>query len=260
VSELIWPITVRGQFQGVLMLDTTVPVGDNLCDTLGSLSSSAGLALATAQLTAELTNLAFYDPLTRLSNRALLSDQSDKAIARAARNGTTVALFVLDLNSFKRINDELGHRAGDEALVIVAARLLDQVREGDVVARIGGDEFAVLLTDLRDAEEATTVARRILGALSWPLQIDSHAMPIGASIGVVVWSVNDSPADAEEGRRPLPRLDSLLHDADTAMYLAKSQGTGYEVFTGPARGRGRGKGDRRFRRGRQERRRRRPAL
>jgi diguanylate cyclase (GGDEF)-like protein len=258
--ELIMPITLRERFHGVLMLRSSSPVGPNLRGTLESLCNSAGLALATAELTADLTNLAFYDPLTRLSNRALLSDQTDKAVARAARSGTAVAMLVLDLNDFKRINDELGHRAGDEALVIVAARLLDQVREGDVVARIGGDEFAVLLTDLRDAEDATTVARRIVGALSWPLQVGEQPMPVGASVGVAVWSVDDDQDGDDGDNRAPPKLDPLLHDADIAMYMAKSKGTGYEVFKGAPQGWPwpRGGRDPRSRTGRQERRRRRP--
>jgi diguanylate cyclase (GGDEF)-like protein len=221
-----------GTVYGVLLFDAAAPVHPDLRPALGWLCCSAGLALAGAALTAELSSLAFHDRLTRLPNRVLLGERTDTALARAARNGTTVALLVLDLDGFKRINDRYGHRVGDETLVIVAARLRDQLREVDVAARLGGDEFALLLTDLHDPAEATMVARRVLAALSQPLQMPDDELMVGVSIGVVTWSAPPSslgPRPRQDG--PRPGLDRLLDDADTAMYLAKSRGTGYEVVS-----------------------------
>jgi diguanylate cyclase (GGDEF)-like protein len=232
-TALLLPIGARGAVRGALLFDAGKKVYPELRAALEWLCDSAGLALASAADTAELANLAFYDPLTRLPNRALLSEETDLALARASRSGTTAALLVLDLDGFKRINDGYGHHAGDEALVIVAARLRDQLRESDVAARLGGDEFAVLLNDLQEPAGATTVAERILTALNEPFELEEaqdRGLVIGASIGVVTWSPPPPPpggAALEAGQRP--GLDRLLQDADTAMYLAKSRGTGYEV-------------------------------
>jgi diguanylate cyclase (GGDEF)-like protein len=237
-SLCLFPITARDELYGVLLVDVPEQAEHGVHVALKNLCSSAGMALANAVLTQELTKLAFHDSLTRLANRALLSEQTDTALARTARGDGAVALLVLDLDGFKRINDEFGHRAGDEALVIVAARLLDQVREGDVVARLGGDEFGVLLADLHDASEATAVARRILGALGGPLAVGEDQIPVGASIGIAVWPCPAAARGAKKSRQgPLPRLDDLLHDADTVMYVAKSRGSGYEVFPGSSRSR-----------------------
>jgi len=229
-TALALPVAFRDTTHGLLLFDTGEAVGQPLRDALEWLCNSAGMSMAGLALMAELTDLAFHDSLTRLPNRALISEQTDVALARAARTGTMVALLVLDLDGFKRVNDEFGHRAGDEALVIVAARLRGQVRDGDVVTRLGGDEFAVLLTDLREAGEAVAAARRILGALGRPFDISDTRARVGASIGIVTWRPPASPADPADRRRaPLPGLDDLLHDADTAMYAAKNRGSGYEV-------------------------------
>jgi diguanylate cyclase (GGDEF)-like protein len=211
--------------------------GPALCAALDRLCSKAGLALANAALDAELTSMAFHDPLTRLPNRALLAEQTDTALARAARSGTAIALLVLDLDGFKRINDQLGHRAGDETLRIVVARLRDQLRDADVAARLGGDEFAVLLADLADPADATTVARRIIGALGEPFRLgDQQHAKVGASLGIVTWSAPSSPPGMDSPKEgSVPELDGLLHDADAAMYLAKRRGTGYELVSGQRR-------------------------
>jgi diguanylate cyclase (GGDEF)-like protein len=234
-TALALPMAAGDTTHGVLLFDTGEPVGQPVRDALEWLCGSAGMCIAFATLTTELTDLAFHDQLTRLPNRALLSDQTDVALSRAARAATMVALLVLDLDGFKRINDELGHRAGDEALVIVAGRLLDQVRDGDVVTRLGGDEFAVLMTDLREAGEAVAAARRVLGMLDLPLDIGGTRARVGASIGIVTWRPPEEAEEADDRwRTPLPGLDDLLHDADTAMYAAKQRGSGYEVHAGVA--------------------------
>jgi diguanylate cyclase (GGDEF)-like protein len=228
------PITTHGTLYGVLLVGLDRPPGDpDVRAALEWLCSSAGPSLATAALTAELVNLAFYDPLTQLPNRAMFGEHAATALARAARDGTTVGVLVLDLDGFKQINDQFGHRTGDEVLVIAAARLRDQIRDADVAARLGGDEFAVLLPDVRGVEEATTIARRISSALSLKLRPGTATVEVGASIGIATWPAAPVPADAgERDQTSPPTPDVLLHDADTAMYAAKGQGVGYRVFTG----------------------------
>jgi diguanylate cyclase (GGDEF)-like protein len=229
------PIRAHDTLYGVLMLDLDRPVDPDVRSGLAWLGSSAALALATAALTSKLTTLAFYDPLTRLPNRAMFGEHTTKALARAALDGSTVGVLVLDLDGFKQTNDQFGHRTGDEVLVIAAARLRDQIRDADVAARLGGDEFAVLLPDLHDAEEATAIARRINRALCLKLRIGMATVAVGVSIGIVTWPAASSPADPyDPGHRSPPTPEALLHDADTAMYLAKSNGVGYHLFTNNA--------------------------
>jgi diguanylate cyclase (GGDEF)-like protein len=238
-AALALPIAAHDALHGVLVLVLDAPAAADpaLRAALDRLCNKAGLALANAALDAELTSMAFHDPLTRLPNRALLAEQTDTALARAARSGTAIALLVLDLDGFKRINDQLGHRAGDETLRIVVARLRDQLRDADVAARLGGDEFAVLLADLADPAEATTVARRIIGALGEPFRLgDQQHAKVGASLGIVTWSAPSSPPGMDSPKEgSVPELDGLLHDADAAMYLAKRRGTGYELVSGQRR-------------------------
>jgi diguanylate cyclase (GGDEF)-like protein len=148
-----------------------------------------------------------------------------KALARAARDRTTVGVLVLDLDGFKQVNDQFGHRAGDEVLVVAAARLRDQIRDADLAARLGGDEFAVLLPDLGSVEKATTIARRIITALGEPIRVGTATVAVSVSVGSTTWSAAWPSADpVGQGRRSPPKPEALLHDADTAMYLAKSRG------------------------------------
>ncbi|HSH62389.1 MAG TPA: EAL domain-containing protein, partial [Acidimicrobiales bacterium] len=166
----------------------------------------------------DLRHQALHDPLTGLANRTLLRDRLEHAVARCKRGAESLALVTVDLDDFKLVNDTLGHPAGDRVLVEVARRLLQSVRAGDTVARMGGDEFAILL---EHADEATLelVARRVQGWPRSPIQFDGRTVPIQASLGVAAPS--GSSFDAEE----------LLRNADLAMYAAKSKGKGsYEVF------------------------------
>jgi diguanylate cyclase (GGDEF)-like protein len=219
------PIRAQDTLYGVLLLALDRPVDPDVRGALEWLCSLAGPALATAALTRELTNLAFYDPLTRLLNRALFGEHTTKALARAARDRTTVGVLVLDLDGFKQVNDQFGHRAGDEVLVVAAARLRDQIRDADVAARLGGDEFAVLLPDLGSVEKATMIARRIITALGEPIRVGTATVAVSVSVGIATWSAAWPTADpVGRGRRSPPKPEALLHDADTAMYLAKSRG------------------------------------
>jgi diguanylate cyclase (GGDEF)-like protein/hemerythrin-like metal-binding protein len=156
--------------------------------------------------------LAYTDPLTGLANRALFADHLHQAILHARRDDTTLAVLMADLDGFKAVNDTYGHDAGDVALQIVGQRFLGCVREGDTLARIGGDEFVVLLQRLPDHRAAARVAERMIAALAPPLDRIALSVVIGTSIGIAVW-----PEHANS-------LDALLASADTAMYRAKRAG------------------------------------
>ena len=162
----------------------------------------------------ELRYQALHDQLTGLPNRSLLNDRLNVSLARCRRNGTLVALLFCDLDSFKLVNDSLGHVAGDRVLVAVAERLSSVIREDDTIARFGGDEFVIVCEGLRNREEATDMVQRIRSAFDEPFQLGSDEtsnVRICASIGLVFDDGSASPED-------------LLRDADTAMYEAKRSG------------------------------------
>jgi len=174
-------------------------------------------------LEAQLAHQATHDSLTGLANRALFRDRLEHALARARRHGEPVSILFMDLDDFKTVNDSLGHWAGDELLVGVANRLRGCMRESDLAARFGGDEFAVLFEDT-DGTRAEAAAKRILSTLAHPINVQGQAMRAQASIGLAV--VDDGSCDPEE----------LLRRADTAMYAAKARGKGqYAVFGGEDR-------------------------
>ena len=156
--------------------------------------------------------LANYDGLTQLPNRQLLRDRLDRALAQGARNGTPVALMVLDLDGFKDINDRLGHLAGDRVLELTAQRLSACIRETDTVARLGGDEFVVLLPDAGSIAAVDKLAAKLLAAIGKPFAIGDREESVGVSIGLALYPL--------DGATP----DSLLGAADAAMYRAKRAG------------------------------------
>jgi diguanylate cyclase (GGDEF)-like protein len=161
--------------------------------------------------------LAYHDELTGLPNRAMLREHLDLALARAARHNTALAVLNLDLNRFKLVNDSLGHAAGDELLREAAARLAGAVRASDLVARVGGDEFIVLLADLdygREREVAELVAAAIHDALAQPFSISGAEFYVGTSVGVALYPSATLGA-------PQPDAEGLLGKADAAMYEAK---------------------------------------
>ncbi len=162
---------------------------------------------------ARMQHLAHFDVLTNLPNRALFSDRLRQAIAKARRDRTQLALMFMDLDRFKPVNDQLGHQVGDSLLQEVARRLLDCVRrESDTVARIGGDEFVVMLPDIETVQAATQLAEKILAALNQSFDIDGHQILISSSIGIAIFP--------EHGQDE----NHLLQSADAAMYLAKENG------------------------------------
>lgn len=164
--------------------------------------------------------MAQHDALTGLANRALFSDLLDQALANARRDKTLLALLFLDLDHFKPVNDLLGHGIGDQLLQAVAQRILANVRESDTVARIGGDEFVVLLRKVDGAASAEAVARKVCACLSPAYEIGGHHLEISASVGVAMYPAHGS--DAVE----------LTKHADDAMYEAKRAGRNRAVIYG----------------------------
>jgi len=167
---------------------------------------------ALTQAEEELRFLAHHDPLTALANRSLFNDRLDAALHSAKRQPSTLALLFLDINDFKGINDVHGHAAGDRVLCMIARRLEGCVRSTDLVARMGGDEFTVLLTDFPSPDAVMRVVEQILAAMAEPLgaQFGAIKMP-SCSIGVAFY-----PADGEDA-------DALLSHADDDMYRIKRQ-------------------------------------
>lgn len=156
--------------------------------------------------------LAYFDPLTKLPNRVLLSDRLNQALVMAKRNNKLVAVCYLDLDDFKPINDSLGHHSGDTVLQMVSERLLNELRGYDTVSRFGGDEFVFVLSELSNNEECVEIIKRILNSLNAPFEIEANRVHIAASIGITLYPDDDSNADA------------LIRHADQAMYQAKQKG------------------------------------
>ncbi|HLF96586.1 MAG TPA: EAL domain-containing protein [Methylococcaceae bacterium] len=162
----------------------------------------------------KLEQLAYYDPLTTLPNRSLFKNRLEHECLLAQRNQTRLAVFFIDLDRFKNINDTLGHWAGDCLLQEVAARIQTCVRKSDTVARLGGDEFTIILSGLDEAQEAAEIAQKILQVLELPVPIDNHHIYVGASIGISLY-----PDDGDD-------FTVLTKHADAAMYAAKAKGRG----------------------------------
>src|SRR4051812_43666704 len=164
--------------------------------------------------------LAHHDTLTGLPNRAMFADRAREAVAHSRRHDKTAALLFLDLDNFKQVNDSLGHDVGDSLLKVISARLRAAVRGDDFVARIGGDEFCVLLQDISDPREAAAVAQKLLHELHRPHRVGEHEVVSGGSIGIAC-----VPLDGED-------VTTLLRLADLAMYRAKELGrNGYQFFS-----------------------------
>jgi diguanylate cyclase (GGDEF)-like protein len=164
-----------------------------------------------------LVHLAYHDALTDLPNRALLHDRLEQASRVANREGTPIALLLLDLNGFKQINDTMGHHAGDRVLQAVASRLRATLREADTVARLGGDEFAVVLPRT-DIDGAVLAAQKLLHEIEQPCVIDHRSLSVRSSLGIAC--LPDHGTSAE----------TLLQKADVAMYVAKTEGIGISVY------------------------------
>ncbi|TLM99756.1 EAL domain-containing protein, partial [bacterium] len=168
----------------------------------------------------QMKHQAYHDPLTGLPNRVLFNDRLNMAMAHARRNKEMLAVLFFDLDQFKTVNDTLGHAAGDLLLTEVAVRLAGCLREKDTIARMGGDEFTMLLPQISNEDSAVRVARKVLEVLQQPWLINGHEFYITASIGIAIY-----PADGED-------TETVMKHADIAMYRAKEKGrNNYQLFT-----------------------------
>jgi diguanylate cyclase (GGDEF)-like protein len=183
-------------------------------------SSVLSTALQRIDSEARLAYLAQFDPLTGLPNRALLADRFSQMIMQAARRGSPLAVLFIDLDQFKAVNDTLGHAGGDGLLKQVAVRLQSAVRPGDTVARISGDEFAIVLADLARPEDAALVAQKLVDGLATAVEVEGKEVFVTASVGIAAF-----PADGADA-------ETLIGAADAAMYRAKQSGrNAYQFFT-----------------------------
>jgi len=178
-------------------------------------------ALSNSARDERLYRQAHFDPLTQLPNRALFRDRLAQELAAAATGLTRGALMYVDLDHFKRVNDTLGHSAGDQLLSVVAHRLKACTKDGDTVARLGGDEFTVLLRNVGDAETARSIADRVIRSLALPANLGGRDYQMRASVGVTLF-----PDDSVD-------LEDVIRHADLAMYRAKAQGRGRAIFFEP---------------------------
>jgi diguanylate cyclase (GGDEF)-like protein/PAS domain S-box-containing protein len=192
-------------------------------DELGFLRTAASLlstGLQRIDSERRLAYLAQFDPVTGLANRTLFADRFSQMIVQARRRGTPLGVLFIDLDDFKLVNDRLGHSAGDVLLAETARRLQAAVRSGDTVARISGDEFAIVLADLARADDAAVVAQKILDRLAEPVVLGGEQTFVTASIGIAAF-----PGDGGD-------VETLLGAADAAMYRAKQSGrNAYQFFT-----------------------------
>ena len=166
----------------------------------------------------KMEKLAYHDPLTGLYNRTFFVSQLNKALEMTRRGHYQFALFYFDLDQFKRINDTLGHEAGDELLNVIAGRLVDRLRAEDTIARLGGDEFAIMLSGIGDEEKAANIATSVQKIIRRPIQLRGAEVLISASIGITL-----APKDTSS-------IEALLRNADLAMYRAKSSGRSTYFF------------------------------
>jgi len=195
------------------------------CDGACALSSIVTHLIENRRLVRELEkarqlglHLAHHDTLTGLPNRQLFRTRLRELLARSRRHPRPLAVFFIDLDRFKQVNDTLGHNLGDLLLIEVGRRIKSCIRETDLVARRGGDEFTVILDGVPNGQSAARVAEKILEKLYEPLVLDGHRLRVGASIGISL-----SPADGRD-------VEALVKSADIAMYRAKARGGGFEFF------------------------------
>lgn len=168
----------------------------------------------------DMEHLAYHDALTELPNRILLADRLELALANADRKKEFLAVCYLDLDGFKPINDQFGHEAGDEVLKVIAQRLLTVLRTNDTVSRVGGDEFVLLLGDLKKTDDYKELLTRVLFEVEQAIQLEKEIVKVTASIGVTIYPLDNS------------MVDDLVQHADRAMYKAKQAGTSsYELYS-----------------------------
>jgi len=218
-----WSIPIRNaasEVLGTFALYFTAPrkpdAKEN--DLLHWAAHLTGIAIERHSAAEKLQQMAHYDTLTQLPNRTMFIDRLEQGLAQARRGKHKLALLFIDLDRFKLINDTFGHEAGDSALKEVANRLHACVREVDTAARIGGDEFTLILTELHNSSDAALVARKVIDSLSLDLELKGGCMSVGGSIGISLF-----PDDGDD-------IDTLIAKSDNAMYQAKKEGGNALVY------------------------------
>ena len=215
------PVMVGEQVLAVLEFFTRAPAEQDArsLQIVSAVAAQLGSVMQRKLTEERLHHLAHHDPLTDLPNRVLFNDRLDQAIHDASRHGSVVGVAFLDLDRFKTINDSLGHGVGDLLLQGVATRLWQVLREGDTVARLSGDEFAIILASMRSVDDAARMAQKIIASLAEPFHVDGRELHTGASVGITLYPFDELS------------VEGLLRNADIAMYRAKQQGgNGYQFY------------------------------
>jgi len=220
-AALAFPVLLGGEVTAVVefFADRALEPDEMLLNLMAQIGNQLGRVVERTRAEERLIHDAFHDPLTGLPNRALFADRLAHAVARSHHHKVAFAVLFIDLDRFKLVNDSLGHLAGDALIVQVARRLASCLREDDTLARMGGDEFTVLLDSIDDVNEAVRITDRLLRALETPFLIDGEQLYASASIGIAVSTLSHESAE------------EILRHADLAMYRAKTLGKGrYEIF------------------------------
>ncbi len=230
VASVAVPIATSQRFLGTVHVSVRerperLAPSPELIDRLSGVVAHAVIALENGRLVDHITHQARHDQLTGLANRLAFGERITEVTRRAGNESKPFALFYIDLDRFKPVNDEFGHEVGDHLLRAVAERLCNCARGGDTVARLGGDEFAVIVGAIDDESQLGAIASRLDKAFEAPFVIDGHKLAVQASIGRAVW-----PIDA-------PDVEGLLREADATMYRVKRARAG---ANGNARGDARG--------------------
>jgi diguanylate cyclase (GGDEF)-like protein len=237
-ASVVASLFAGGHFLGVIAANfgrdsslATIRDAD-LHERLSGLADQAATTLQNLELLERVSHMAWHDALTGLPNRRLFEDRVEQELVRSRRVGEPVCMFFVDLDHFKSVNDSLGHAAGDDLIQQVSERLVDTVRRQDTVARVGGDEFAILLPGLSDQLSIDQLAQRALEAMSTPFDVSGVEVETSASIGIAM-----APDHGDS-------YDELLSRADEAMYRAKSRGrNAFQMFSGSAINAGSGRLD-----------------
>ncbi|MGH9208442.1 MAG: putative bifunctional diguanylate cyclase/phosphodiesterase, partial [Acidimicrobiales bacterium] len=217
-ASVVAPLFAAGEFLGVISANfgPETPLASirnaDLHERLAGLADQSATALQNLALLEQVSHMAWHDALTGLPNRRLFEDRVEQELIRSRRVGEPVCMFFVDLDHFKIVNDTFGHGAGDDLIQQVAERLVDTVRRQDTVARVGGDEFAILLPGLSDQLAIDQLAQRSLDAVSAPFTVFGEEIAASASIGIAM-----APEHGDS-------YDELLSQADEAMYRAKARG------------------------------------